>query len=61
MLETKVLLANAFIKHLKFIFRFIRRILPVQFVTSASITELEKGLRKLEIDKNNIKTVNKPK
>lgn len=39
------------------IFRYIRRLLPVQTVTSASITELEKGLRRISFEKEQIKTV----
>lgn len=39
------------------IFRYIRRLLPVQTVTSASISELEKGLRRIKVDKEGAKTV----
>lgn len=43
------------------LFRYIRRLLPVQTVTSASITELEKGLRRIKLDKEDAKTVLKEK
>ena len=39
------------------LFRHIRRLLPVQTVTSASIAELEKGIRRIKVEKENIKTV----